>query len=155
MKDLSLMIDDVKFNFRSGLMISKGDDILVECNPNIDFVILPGGRVKTLESTLEALKREIKEEMGIILKDEEVKFISIIENFFELDNKKYHELYFLYKLNVKDDKRFKKDMKNMDSKQSYYKWVNKNKLKEVNLLPEVLIETINSINISHFINKDL
>ncbi len=155
MTDLSLMIDDVKFNFRSGLMVSNGEEVLVECNPDFDFVTLPGGRVKTLESTIETLKREIKEEMGIILKDEEVYLTSVIENFFEFDNKKYHELYFLYRLDIKNDNRFKEDMKNMDSKNSYYKWVNKNKLKEVNLLPEVLVKIAKTDKFSHFINNDL
>ena len=62
MKDLSVMIDNVKFNYRAGLLIEKGNKVLVECNPAIDFVTLPGGRVQTLESSMDALKREIKEE---------------------------------------------------------------------------------------------
>ena len=139
MKDLSLMIDDVKFNYRAGLLIERNGKVLVECNPEIDFVTLPGGRVKSLESSFDALKRELGEEMGIELNKDEVQMRAVIENFFEMDNKKYHELYFLYKLEVKSkDERFKNDMKNIDSKASYYKWVDKDKLDEVNLLPVVL-----------------
>lgn len=143
MKDLSLMIDNVKFNYRVGLLIEKGNKVLVECNPAIDFVTLPGGRVQTLESSMDALKREIKEEMNIELDSERIKMRALIENFFEMDEKKYHELYFLYKLKITSkDTEFKKDMKNIDSKASYYKWVKKEDLEKENLLPVVLRDLV-------------
>ena len=143
MKDLSVMIDIVKFNYRAGLLIEKGNKVLVECNPAIDFVTLPGGRVQTLESSMDALKREIKEEMNIELDSERIKMRALIENFFEMDEKKYHELYFLYKLKVTSkDTEFKKDMKNIDSKASYYKWVKKEDLEKENLLPVVLRDLV-------------
>lgn len=143
MKDLSVMIDNVKFNYRAGLLIEKGNKVLVECNPAIDFVTLPGGRVQTLESSMDALKREIKEEMNIELDSERIKMKALIENFFEMDEKKYHELYFLYKLKVTSkDTEFKKDMKNIDSKASYYKWVKKEDLEKENLLPVVLRDLV-------------
>ena len=143
MKDLSIMIDNVKFNYRAGLLIEKGNKVLVECNPAIDFVTLPGGRVQTLESSMDALKREIKEEMNIELDSERIKMRALIENFFEMDEKKYHELYFLYKLKVTSkDTEFKKDMKNIDSKASYYKWVKKENLEKENLLPVVLRDLV-------------
>lgn len=143
MKDLSVMIDNVKFNYRAGLLIEKGNKVLVECNPAIDFVTLPGGRVQTLESSMDALKREIKEEMNIELDSERIKMRALIENFFEMDEKKYHELYFLYKLKVTSkDTEFKKNMKNIDSKASYYKWVKKEDLEKENLLPVVLRDLV-------------
>ena len=101
--DLSILVGDVKFNYRVGLMICKGDSLLVECNPNNDFVTLPGGRVKTLESSLDTLKRELKEEMQIDILDNEVKIKALIENFFKMDNIKYHELYVLYKTTKKNN----------------------------------------------------
>ena len=145
MKDISIMIDDVKFNYRVGLLISKENEILIECSPNIDFVVLPGGRVKTLESSVKALQREIKEEMGVTLEEKELIKKAIIENFFEFEGKKYHELFFIYKLNINsEDQRFKNISKNLDSETNYYKWVKKDNLKEINLLPNVLIDVIKS-----------
>ena len=67
MSDLSIIIDGIKFNVRVGLLIKRRSDILIECNPDFDFVVLPGGRVKTLESSEDALIREINEEMKIDL----------------------------------------------------------------------------------------
>lgn len=153
--DLSLMVGNVKFNYRAGLLITKNNKVLVECNPDYDFVTIPGGRVKTKESSIDALIRELEEEMHITISKEEVKFKSVIENFFELDNKDYHELFFLYKLNVEDkDDRFMEDMINYDSEKSYYKWVDKDKLDEVNLLPKPIRNISTNDEFESIIVKD-
>ena len=139
MKDVSVMIDNVKFNYRAGLIIECGNEILVEVNPDIDFVTLPGGRVKTMESSKEGLKREIKEELDFSIKEKNLCLRGIIENFFEFDNKKYHELFFLYKITInKAHKLYGKEIVNKDSEKSYFKWVKKSDLTKVNLLPKVL-----------------
>lgn len=139
MKDVSIMIENVKFNFRAGLIIECGDEVLVEVNPEIDFVTLPGGRVKTMETSKEGLKREIYEELNYKIKDKECNLRGIIENFFEYDNKKYHELYFLYKIQIDENhKLYKNKLINKDSKKTYFKWVKKNNLAKENLLPKVL-----------------
>ena len=156
MSDLSIIIDGVKFNFRVGLLMKKKKQVLVECNPDYDFVVLPGGRVKTLESSEDALIREINEEMKIDLTNYNLEFIGIDENFFELDNIKYHELYFIYKIEIDENNEdFKDGMINYDSKVNYYKGVDILDLKEVNLLPKSLINIIDSNGIHHNIQKDL
>ena len=153
--DLSLMVGNVKFNYRAGLLITKNNKVLVECNPDYNFVTIPGGRVKTKESSIDALIRELEEEMHITISKEEVRFKSVIENFFELDNKDYHELFFLYKLNVQDkDDRFMEDMINYDSEKSYYKWVDKDKLDEVNLLPKPIRNISTNDEFESIIVKD-
>lgn len=156
MSDLSIIIDGVKFNFRVGLLVKMKKKVLVECNQDYDFVVLPGGRVKTLESSEDALIREINEEMKIDLTKYNLEFIGIDENFFELDNIKYHELYFIYKIEIDENNEdFKDGMINYDSKVNYYKWVDILDLKEVNLLPKSLINIIDSNGIHHSIQKDL
>lgn len=156
MSDLSIIIDGVKFNFRVGLLVKMKKQILVECNQDYDFAVLPGGRVKTLESSEDALIREINEEMKIDLTNYNLEFIGADENFFELDNIKYHELYFIYKIEIDENNEdFKDGMINYDSKVNYYKWVNILDLKEVNLLPKSLINIIDSNGIHHSIQKDL
>lgn len=152
--DLSIMVGDVKFNYRAGLLITRNNKVLVECNPDYDFTTIPGGRVKTRESSIDALIRELEEEMHITISKDKVIFKSVIENFFELDNKKYHELFFLYKLNVEADSRFKEDMINYDSEKSYYKWVDKDKLDEVNLLPKPIRNISSNDNFESIIVND-
>ncbi len=154
--DLTIKLDDAVFNYRIGLMIQKGDSILVEVNPEIDFVVIPGGRVKVLENTLDTLKREVKEEMNIDVLDSEVKMKAFIENFFEMNNKKYHELFILYKMNIdEDDKRFTQNMINHDSEANYYKWVKIEDLDKVNLLPKSIRTLSPDDNFQNIINDDL
>ena len=154
MQDISIMIDNTKFNYRVGLMIKKGNQVLIEFSPKIDFTTLPGGRVKIGEDSITALKREMQEEMHYELDEEEIELQGIMENFFEFDNKKYHELYFLYKMNLpEDDNRFPDNLKNYDSEADYYRWIDKSKLTEVNLLPKELISLIDSTKFKHILIK--
>ena len=155
MEDISLMIGDAKFNFRAGLLIEKGNKVLVEHNPKFPFTTLPGGRVKTLEDSVETLKRELEEEMHFDLSEEEIQMKAVLENFFELDGKKFHEIFFLFKTKFKeDDDRFPDNMKNYDSEASYYRWIDKDKLGEVNLLPKEL-RTLTGDQFEHIIIHEL
>ena len=98
----------------------------------------------------------MKEEMQIDVLDEEVKMKALIENFFLMNDKKYHELYILYKMNVDDfDPRFSDNMVNHDSAASYYRWVKIEDLDKANLLPVVLRTLSNDDSFEHIINDDL
>ena len=156
MKDISIMIGKVEFNFRVGLMIEREDKILIEKNPEFPFTNIPGGRVKTLEDTQTALIREIKEEMGIDISNDKLIFKSIIENFFVFDNKEFHELFFLYKLKKrKNDKRFKENMVNIDSEANYYKWIYKKDIGKINLVPTKIIELNDNNKFERLLVKDI
>lgn len=145
MKDISVMLDGIKFNYRVGLIVEKNDEIIIECSRVVDFSLIPGGRIKTLESTTQAIIREMKEEMGVDLKESEVKSKGLIQSFFNLDNIKYHELFFIYKITLSDDDhRFDEVKENLDSDTNYYKWIKKDKLKENGVLPEALSEIIDA-----------
>ena len=156
MKDLSMMVDDVKFNYRVGLIIELDGKVFVEVNPNNSFVTIPGGRVHTLEYTKETVIREAYEEMGIKLNKNDLNLHAVIENFFEMDDIKFHELYFLYKLVLdKEDKRFKDNMKNNDSKANYFKLVDIEGIDQVNILPKVLKKIIKEKNFNNYLVNDL
>jgi len=155
LEDVSLMIGDVKFNYRVGILFVSGNEVLVEVNPDFDFVVPPGGRIKTLENSLDALKREIQEEMKYDLNINDVHLKMLIESFFEFDNKKYHELYFLYTIEV--EKNFlenNKGMKNFDSLNNYYEWLGKDDLSKRNLLPNCIVKSIDE-DFKHIINDEL
>ncbi len=153
--DVSVFIDDVKFNFRVGLLVKKENQILIECNPKDEHVTIPGGRVKTLENGCEALRREIMEEMHVDIKNDKLNMIAFFENFFEYDNKKYHELYLLYKINInKDDERFNVTT-NYDNKINHYKWVDIDNIDSVKILPEPIKGIVNSDSFHHFMINDL
>jgi ADP-ribose pyrophosphatase YjhB (NUDIX family) len=156
MKDVSVMFDDIKFNYRVGLIIEKNNQIIIESSRVVDFSLIPGGRVKTLESTSQAMKREIKEEMGVDIEESEIVGKGLIQSFFKLDNKRYHELFFIYKLTLSnDDTRFDNVSDNLDSETNYYQWINKNTLEENNVLPNALKDIIDSNEFKTIIINEL
>lgn len=156
MKDVSVMFDDIKFNYRVGLIIEKNNQIIIESSRVVEFSLIPGGRVKTLESTSQAMKREIKEEMGVDIEESEIVGKGLIQSFFKLDNKRYHELFFIYKLTLSnDDTRFDNVSDNLDSETNYYQWINKNTLEENNVLPNALKDIIDSNEFKTIIINEL
>ena len=73
-----------------------------------------------------------------------------------MDDIKFHELYFLYKLVLdKEDKRFKDNMKNNDSKANYFKLVDIEGIDQVNILPKVLKKIIKEKNFNNYVVNDL
>ena len=154
-QDLSTMIGDVKLNIRVGAILEYQNKILIEKNKAIDYCVLPGGRIHTLESTEEAIIRELKEELGIDISYKKIKIISIIENFFEKDNKKYHELYYLYKIELDNDYNIKDGFENIDNNDSDFYWYTKEQFKTNNILPGILKEIIDNQEFKNYTVKDI
>ena len=149
-KDLSVMINDTKLNIRVGAIIKYQNKLLVERNKNVDFSVIPGGRIQTLETSLEALIRELNEELGIDLSNEKFELASLIENYFNFDNKKYHELYFVYKVELNENYNLNDGIKNLDNSDSSYYFLNPEELEKEKMrenIARVLNVDISQINI--------
>ena len=154
-KDLSVMINDVKLNVRVGAIIKYQNKILVERNKNVDFSVVPGGRVQTLETSLEALLRELNEELGIDLSNENFELASLIENYFTFDNKKYHELYFVYKVELKQDYNLSNGFENLDNNTSSYYFLNQEELEKEKMLPDIIKKIDKEKEFKHYIINDI
>ena len=100
-KNRKQVVEGYILNIRAGGIITHNGKILLHHNLNKDHYAILGGRMEIGESSEETVKREYKEELG---KDVEIKeYIATIENFFEIEKKKYHEIMFIYKLEFVDD----------------------------------------------------
>ena len=154
-KDLSVMIENVKLNIRVGVILEYNNKILVEKNKKVDFGVITGGRIRTLESGPVALIREVKEELNIDISNEKYELISLIENFFEFDNKTYHELYFVYKINLKSNMGIEDGFENADNNDSRFYWYDHEEFKKQNILPSILKEIIENKEFKHYIINDL
>lgn len=156
MEDISIQIGQRLFNYRVSAVFRCGDKILLHHGLDKDHYTLPGGRVKEGESTVTALKREMKEEMGLDI--EYVRPFSFIENFFEMDGKLYHELLVTHELKFKDEAVYFKEkiMPIEPEKQGKleFLWFDINKLDNIDFVPIKLKEGIkrNSKDFLHFIN---
>ncbi len=151
--DISLMIDEVKYNFRVGAVLQYKDKVLIEQGDIAPFCVIPGGRVKILEDTISALNREIKEELGIDISNLDGELISVIENFFTENGVKFHELYFIYKYNLIEDYGIKDGMLNLDSLRTKYYWKELNEFENLYILPTKLKEVVKLDSFKKYIVK--
>lgn len=154
-QDLSLMLGDVKLNIRVGAILEYNGKILVEKNKKVDFGVITGGRIRTLESGKEALIREIGEELNIDLSNENFELKALIENFFRFNNKTYHELYFVYKTELSNDYNIENGFENADNDDSRFYWYTKEEFKKQNILPAILKEIIENKEFKNYIVNDL
>ena len=100
--DITIDVEDYKLNVRAACIIKHNNKILVHRNINKEHYCLIGGRVEIGESSEDTIKREVQEELG---KEIEIKrYISTIENFFEMKGSNYHEYMFIYQAEFKEDK---------------------------------------------------
>lgn len=83
------------FNYRVvGVALHEGRVLLHRAEFD-DFWALPGGRCEVGESASDALRREMREELGVEVRVE--RLLWVVENFFQYAGRSFHELglYFL------------------------------------------------------------
>lgn len=143
--DVSIKKEEGKFKFRVCGMVLNDDKILaVDINDN-GFFCLPGGHVHLGEDTITAVKREIKEEVEI--EAEEVKLLAIMQNFFDADEKIFHELGYYYLITPKDlgDKAQDFDFVENDNgelKNLKFRWINLDDMDKVDFRPRCIAEKL-------------
>lgn len=151
-QNVSLIIGDNKFNYRVAVLIENNGRVLLENSG--DFWNMVGGRVHIGESSLEAAKRELKEELGIEILD--LKLINVSENFFEWMGKHQHEMLFVYKLNLDNRNEItqKDNFKCLDSDE-IFKWFNKDEVEKLICKPEIIQKLVkfDTEEIIHAIQK--
>lgn len=79
-------------------IIQHQNKILVCWHKKKDYCFFPGGHLKFGESIPHSLSREVKEELGIIVK--KYKFIGIIDNVFIENRQKHHEIDLVFDVKV-------------------------------------------------------
>ena len=149
---------DARFNYRVAGIALDGNRVLFTRVETEDFWFLPGGRVELLETSGEALIREMKEELGVEVRIE--RLLWVVENFFELDGKSYHELglYFLMTLPRNCSIYKKNDVfeGNEDGLKVIFKWYPLDILDKVPIVPSFLCTGLLSIpdGITHVVHAD-
>ena len=155
-KDLSLDFQGYKLNIRSAGIVIHNGKFLVHNDNNFNYYALVGGRIEIGEDSVTTLKREIQEEMG---KEIEITdYITTIENFFEADGIKYHEIMFVHKfefLNAEDQK-IEQTIHNIEGKDYLqYDWIDINKIDDYPIVPKIMKKILkDNIYHSHNINRD-
>lgn len=155
--DLTLDVEDYKLNIRAGGVIIHNNKVLTHKNINDEHYCLPGGRIEIGENSEETIKREIQEELGKTI--EVIGYVATIENFFEMKGSKYHELYFLHRIEFaeENDKKIEYTMHNIEGKEHLqYEWLDLDKIEEYNILPKCVKNILKEGRFPvHIINDDL
>lgn len=137
--DITIDVEDYKLNVRAACVIIHNNKVLLHRDIKLNHYALLGGRIEIGEDSEKTIRREIQEELG---KEIDITgYISTVENFFEMNNKRYHEYMFIYEADFKEqeDKNITETMKNLEGKDYLkYEWIDLDKIDECPLKPTVV-----------------
>ena len=152
-KDVFIKLDGFKFNFRVAAIMQYKDKVLIQKSCKDDFYGLIGGKVQQKERTVDALKREIEEEIGFYINEKRCKLSRVCENFFHYNLTEYHELLFIYfiELNEDDDIEKNNDFMCIDKKTTKMCWKKIKELEGIDLRPKEAKPILNNTNLKHII----
>ena len=122
----------------SACVLDSNSNILLFRENDDDYWILPGGGVKASESALDAVIRELEEEIGIRFTVNELSLMNVTENFFTKKQNEIHEFNLIFTCKLNDKLKISLE-KGVSRK---YEWVNSKKAKTIKLMPPPLIEII-------------
>ena len=155
--DITLDVEGYKLNVRAAVIILHNNKILVHRNIKSDHYALIGGRVEMGENSAKTVKREIQEELGKQI--ELTGYYSTIENFFELNGSKYHEIMFVHKAEFvnDEDKKIEYTLHNIEGEEYLqYEWIKLDELENYNIVPRCIIEALRNKQFPvHKINDEL
>lgn len=143
MKDLTFDGDFGKFNVRVAVLVEHADKLLVQTEGNNHWLI--GGRIHFGENSMQAVLREISEELCYKVSDQDsLKLNFVCENFFMWDKTLCHEHLFIYRLILSDDSELihRDGFKCGDNDRFTEKWIDFDELKNTNLVPQFIPEYI-------------
>ena len=127
-----------------GIAVHEGY-VLVEHDVRHDFCFVPGGRVEYGENAIEALAREVCEELR-----EEAKIgrlVLVADNLFELDNDRFQEiaLYFLIEFAPSSQVLGRDGVFEGNEAGTVFQWIPLDEVEQANLLPAFLRERVRAI----------
>lgn len=136
---ISFGVSGARFTYRvAGVCIHDGH-VLTHKSDMDDFYALPGGRVEIMESSEDALRREMREELGVGIRIE--RLLWIIENLFTYEGHASHELglYYLMSLDGADSFYDKsKAIRCLDAPHLTLQWLPLAELRSFKVLPTLL-----------------
>ena len=151
--DIQFEIEGVTVNCRAVGILINNKKILFQKRKRDNFWALPGGKIAVMEKGYHAVKRELNEELGLNL-DPQIPndLLDVKENFFNYDDKKFHEFIFMYSMELPEnspvllyDDCFAGTEKGKDL---VFKWLNRDDILTENIAPSFMVE-----DLVHYVDK--
>ncbi len=149
---------EARFNYRVVGIALHGDRVLLHRAVWEWIWYLPGGRGELLEPARETLKREMREELGVEI--EVGRLLWVMENFFELNGKSYHELGLYFLMTFPDGSGLPRKDEFVGDEEGIkliFKWFPITQLESVRLYPSFLALGLKSIppGTEHVVHTDV
>lgn len=143
MSDIKYKNGNFNFAYRVSAIIYNADEtkILLFYGDDMNFYMLPGGKVKEQEKSEDAIKREIYEELGY--ENLEFKFAGISEELISEKSDFIQEITITYKCKYDGDIK-EEPFKSKESDWINFKWVDIKKLNEYNIHPAEILSVVNN-----------
>lgn len=136
MTDITVDLNGYRVNLRVAAIVTRGAEVLL-CRPwDQDWWYLPGGRIKTNESSAAAIQRELTEEIGAGF--QVIRPMITAENFFELEGQQFHEISMYYEVAWSAGE-IQGTQKGTDE---VFEWFPQERLNEIVLKPDFIKEHI-------------
>jgi len=147
-----------RFNYRVAGIALDNHRVLLHTTEKDDFWSFPGGRVEMGEASIQALVREMQEELNVDI--EVIRPLWIVENFFGYAGQNYHEICFYYLMQFPERSLY------LDKNESFsgiendleFQWfaANPDVLEDLPLLPSFLQNSLGNLPVSvqHFVYGD-
>ena len=147
-----------QLNYRvAGVCIQDGH-VLLHRDDKADFWVMPGGRPRLFESSLDALVREMKEEITTHI--EVLRLLWVVENFFEYIGEPTHEISFYYQMLLPEESPYRDVKMDFTGQEGdvtlLFHWFRIDEIERVRLLPTFLRTALSALPDSpvHVIHVD-
>ena len=148
MCDIKYKNSNYNFVYRvSALIFNKEKTkILLFYGNDSDYYMLPGGKINELEESIDAIKREIKEELG--WENLEYKFLGISEELVNDKGYNNHQINLIYK-GIYKNKIDKEEFKGLEGDWINFKWVDVKDINNYKIYPNIVNEMVKDSNKIH------
>ncbi|MDO5557696.1 MAG: NUDIX domain-containing protein [Clostridia bacterium] len=149
--DIVFKNDNIKFNYRVAGIFEYNNKYLIQKSEKDDFYSLIGGKVKFGEKTVSALEREVMEEIGFEIPKDKTRLIRVCENFFQYSSTRYHEILFIYLIDIREDDIIEKQksFRCVDKDTTMMLWKSEQEIEKLDLRPENSKDILKNKELKH------
>ena len=152
MKDIKIEENDFNFAYRVSAIIYNRDKskILLFYGNDMNFYMLPGGKVQRLEKSEQAIKREIKEELGF--DNLSFKLTGISEEIIKRNDENIQEITFTYEC-IYYGKILDKPFKSIENDWIDFIWIDLKDIDKYVIHPTKTKEIIKNEDLVHIVEE--